>query len=157
MKISRKLRSRRGLTLTEMLVALAILGLVSGAIATGISSSLPVYQQSVALSESEVLTSTLAQALSDELRYARDIRTETGSADLKNYTSTLYGAGAAIAVSDGKLTVGGNPLIGSGAYTSQKADVAITYVEPMFTITLTISQDTRTVRTSEFSIRALNA
>ena len=68
-----KLSSRRGVTLTEMLVAVAVLGLVTLAVAVGISSSLRVYNRSVALSDAQTLSSTLSQALMDELRYARDI------------------------------------------------------------------------------------
>ena len=40
----KKLRASRGTSLTEMLVAIAVLGLLTLAVATGIAASVPVYQ-----------------------------------------------------------------------------------------------------------------
>ena len=89
-----KLASRRGVTLSEMLVTVAILGLVTLAVSVGISSALRVYNQSVTLSDAQTLTSTLTQAIMDELRYARDIKTNEEGA-LSSYTSMDYGLNAA--------------------------------------------------------------
>ncbi|MEG2989475.1 MAG: prepilin-type N-terminal cleavage/methylation domain-containing protein, partial [Oscillospiraceae bacterium] len=86
--MTKKLRSQKGFTLSELLVTLAILGVLTLAIAVGISSATTVYRQSVTLSESGVLASTLSQAVADELHYAQDIR----GTDTVTYTSQTYGA-----------------------------------------------------------------
>ena len=64
-----KLISRRGVTLSELLVTIAVLGILTVAVSSGILSSLKVYQTSKALSHSQMLVSTLSQALMDELRF----------------------------------------------------------------------------------------
>ena len=119
MKLTKKLRSRRGLTLTETLVTLLIVSLVSGAVVTGVSSASKVYRQSVALSESHLLTTTLVQAISDELRFAKNI-----AADGSTFTSATFGNGASFSVGDeasgapGQVLLKGSQLLGPGAYST---------------------------------------
>ncbi|MEG2138802.1 MAG: prepilin-type N-terminal cleavage/methylation domain-containing protein, partial [Oscillospiraceae bacterium] len=121
--MTKKLRSKKGFTLSELLVTLAILGVLTLAIAVGISSAATVYRQSVTLSESGVLASTLSQAVADELHYAREIK----GTDTVTYTSQTYGANASIRAENGRLKVGSYQLVGDAAYTNLKANVGITY------------------------------
>lgn len=153
----KKLRAQKGFTLSELLVTLAILGVLTLAIAVGISSATTVYRQSVALSESGVLASTLSQAVSDELHYAKDIRVIEGT-DTVTYTSQTYGANVSItADKNGKLMVGSYQLVGDAAYTSLKAGVEITYASGAFEVTITISnQEDTTIRTQTFQVTPVN-
>lgn len=160
-RLKRKLASRRGVTLSEMLVTVAILGLVTLAVSVGISSALRVYNQSVALSDAQTLSSTLSQAIMDELRYARDISSKDG---LK-FTSANYGLNASFSVgADGRIKVGdgdpahGKDLVGSGAYAGLGAGAEISYDSSTqcFTVRLTIYQGTEALRLNTFSVRALN-
>lgn len=153
-----KLASRRGVTLSEMLVTVAILGLVTLAVSVGISSALRVYNQSVTLSDAQTLTSTLSQAIMDELRYARDIKTNEEGA-LSSYTSMDYGLDAAFSAdTDKHITVGGKALVGSGTYAGLGAGAEVSYDSSTrcFTVKLTIFQGTEALRLNTFSVRALN-
>ena len=112
--MKKKLRSRRGMTLTETLMALLIASLVSIAVAVGIASAARVYRDSVAPSESQLLSATLSQAMMDELRYARHIT----STEPPTFDSENFGSGAAFSVNTetGRLQLGGQDLVGSGTY-----------------------------------------
>ncbi|MEG0755488.1 MAG: type II secretion system protein [Oscillospiraceae bacterium] len=152
--MTKKLRSQKGFTLSELLVTLAILGVLTLAIAVGISSATTVYRQSVALSESGVLASTLSQAVSDELHYAQDI----SGTDTVTYTSQAYGANATItADKNGKLMVGAYQLVGDAAYTNLKASVGIAYDSGAFEVTITISgQESKQIRAQTFQVTPVN-
>lgn len=69
-KIKKKLNNR-GFTLAEMLICVLILLLVSGAMTQGIAFAMGQYQDSMELSQSTVLCSTLQNRISSELRYLR--------------------------------------------------------------------------------------
>ena len=153
--MKRKLHSRHGVALTEMLVAIAVLGLLTAAVVTGIYASVPVYQQSVALSEASVLTSTLSQAITDELHFARNI---TVSGDTVTFTSRNYGQNVSFSVNDkGHITLGGAELIGSGAYSNLHAIIAASYDNSLFMVKLTIQKSDFTVRETTFYVRPINA
>ncbi|MEG0825834.1 MAG: hypothetical protein RSG86_08895, partial [Oscillospiraceae bacterium] len=115
-----------------------------------------VYRQSVTLSESGVLASTLSQAVADELHYAQDIRVT----DTVTYTSQTYGANATItADKNGKLKVGTYQLVGDAAYTNLKAGVGITYTADSraFNVEITIiNQEGTTLRTQTFQVTPVN-
>ena len=89
-----KLRSRRGMTLTEVLMALLILSLVTVGMAAGIGASLQVYRQATEASDAQMLASTLSTALMDELRYARDISGTTNP----TFTSGTFGENVSVDV-----------------------------------------------------------
>lgn len=152
--VREKLRSRRGLTLTELLVAMLILSLVTVGVATGISASLRVYRQATETSDAQMLTSTLSTALMDELRYARDV----SGTDDPIFTSGTFGENVSVEVLDGLVTVGGEKLLGSTAYAGLRARTAdVTYADGVFHVDLTIGTEDRDIRTVSFGVRVLNA
>lgn len=156
-----KLKSKKGFSITEMLVVVAILSLLTVAISTSMTGAMTTYQTSVKHSESAVLTSTLTQTLNDELRYARDIEIE-GTADtgkLKTYTSSVYGKDADIGVNtDGQVTVKSLPILGSGAYTGLSVDLKINYntVAKLFDVTIITEKNTEAIQTTVFQISPIN-
>ena len=153
--IRRKLRERRGITLSEMLVALAILGLVCLAVAGGLSASLGIYRDSVALSDAQTLASTLTQALMDDLRFARDFQTDAGGG--LSYTSPSYGEGATVGQSEGHITIHGYELVGSGAYAGLTARAEeLGYDGETVRVSLSIHAGTTLVRTVDIAVRPLN-
>lgn len=93
-----KTRDSRGLTMVEMLCAVAILVLFALMLNTGLNMAMDNYRSMVLRSEADILVSTLSNVLTDELRYARNVEFN-GDNTLKQYDSLLYGE-------DTKLTVG---------------------------------------------------
>lgn len=158
-----KLRSCRGMTLAEVLAALLIMSLMAACVTTGISSSLRVYRESVMLSDAQTLSSTLAIALMDELRYAQEPSVE---GDTVKFTSATFGNDVSVGKdSDGHITVGGKKLIGEGAYVGMKAEAEVKYNAEtttgvsIFEVKLKIfsaSNASQPVREVEFSVHPLN-
>lgn len=153
----KKLRSRKGTTMMEILVAAALMALLAAGIGGGISAAVPVCNDSLALSESSVLFSTLTQIITDELRYAREIQVDATSGDI-SFTSDRYGQNAMLVDSmtagsgtayTGRIwlksDVGTFPLLGEGAYTTLLAELGLTYDSgaagtSFFEVTLTITR-----------------
>ncbi len=150
-----KLASRRGMTLTELLAAVLILALVAAGTAAGVSASLRVYRRSTALSDAQTLTSTLSIALMDELRRARD----PGGSGTATFTSGVFGPNVSVETNaGGHITIGGQELIGSGAYAGMTAEAGVYYYDGLFDVTIKVCRaDTNEVlREAGFSVRPLN-
>lgn len=152
MKIKRKLRSRAGMTLTELLAAIAVLGVLGAGLAAGIPAAARVYHEATADAEASVLFSTLSTAVGDEFRYARNPRTD-GS-----YDSAVYGKNVSISTdSDGRLTVGGEQLLGSRTYTGNlRADISVAYEDGLFTVGLSVMEDGRVRKEKDLVFRPVN-
>lgn len=153
--ICAKLRSRQGMTLTEVLVALLILSLVTVGVAAGVGASVRVYRQATEASDAQMLVSTLSAALMDELRYARDIQSDG------RFTSDTFGEDSSVGVTDGRITVGGEKLLSDAVYAGLrvKDPITVTYAGGVFHVELTVQSGTedRDIRTVSFAVRALNA
>lgn len=65
----RKLRDRRGITLTEMLCTVLIVLLLTALLVVGIRFAGKTYTESMRLSEAQELCSTLTSVISDKLRF----------------------------------------------------------------------------------------
>lgn len=159
--ILKKLRSRRGLTLAEALAALAVFAILSVALVQGTTAAWKVYQKAVVASEARTLQSTLSQALSNELRYARNIHIENGTVF---FNSETYGANSSVHNSEnGRIQIGPEEspydLLPEKAYTGGlEAVAALDYSTGIFTVELTISHDLiPNGITSELRVQALNA
>ena len=126
-KLLKKIRSAKAFSMSEMLVATLILGLMTTAMASGISASIRIYHDSVTYSEKRMLLSTLAESISTELRYAKEAEVKSVSNpedkkyQLQDYTSPNFGFDSKIEVSsDGRITVKGSDLVGDGVYSKNK-------------------------------------
>jgi len=76
-RIFRKLRSKKGLTLVEMLVCVGMMAIIGAMISTITALGAHVYADSNFVSESQTLASTMDGALNDMLSYATDIHTNS--------------------------------------------------------------------------------
>lgn len=153
-RIHQKLRSRRGMTLTELLAALLILSLVTVGVAAGVGASLRIYRQATEASDAQMLASTLSTALMDELRYARDIQ------DSGSFTSDTFGENSSVEAAYGRVKVGGQDLLTDAAYAGLRVGTAdVTYAGGTFHVELTILGKTedQEIRAVSFEVRALNA
>lgn len=117
----KKIGSRQGFSLSELLMAILVLSIMTVALTAGVSASLRVYRDSVRYAEERTLLSTLSEAVISELRNAKDI-TDTDK-ETFTFTSANYGPQAAFKVVSGKLTLAGRPLIGSGSYSNDTIEV----------------------------------
>ena len=90
--ITKKLHSKRGMTLVELLSALLILSLVTGGMAAAVSLGTQQYQKSMRDAEAQVLYSTLMTVLSNELMYTTDIRVDDdkGIGNVAQFMSQNY-------------------------------------------------------------------
>ena len=76
MRIRKKLNNNRGFTLAETLLAVLILLLVSTIVATGMPAAKNAYEKIIVAANAQVLLSTSATALRDELGTAWDVKVE---------------------------------------------------------------------------------
>ncbi len=139
--IRKKLRSRRGLTLAETLTALAIFAILSVALVIGTTAAWKVYEKAVVASEARTLRSTLTQALTNELRYARNIHSSGGTV---TFDSETFGEAVSVDSESGKIQIQKGDkkydLLPEKAYTKglgAKAEIA--YDQGVFTVTLTVT------------------
>ena len=78
-KLAKKLASRKGLTLVELLAAIMILALIGVGMATGMTAATQTYERSVFSSETLVLQDTINTTLGEYLRYASGVVDDSGA------------------------------------------------------------------------------
>lgn len=136
-----KLNSESGLTLVEMLAAVVVLILLGLLLNTGLQMAMSTYRTIVTQSEVELLLSTAVDAISDDLRYARNVAED--GADGFTYTSDSFGENARFGLDNGQIMVNGKRLLSTGAYglngAYQVQEMKISYTQPNFTIELTVA------------------
>lgn len=98
-RAARRLCGRAGMTLVETLMAVLIITLLTSVIFIGSQAAARVAVQDTFAAESQSVADTINRALSDVLRYAEDITTDSAGR-VTAYTSSEYG------ISDGSLRVG---------------------------------------------------
>ena len=89
-KIRKKLSSKLGFSLGELLAATIILLLASQVMAQGMAFAVRMYNESLTRSHGKQLCSTLTNVIETELRYTTSITIDS-SGTLKNYFSPIYG------------------------------------------------------------------
>ena len=145
-----KTAAKRGFSLSELMIVLVIMAVISMAIAIGISSAAQSYRDIKTATESSMLCSALVAELSDTLRYATDI--QSGSGGDAVFTHRRYGVGVSVKPSsDGKkVVVGGKPVLSDSAYTGLFASAKVTYSGTMFTLIIKVfDYDNKTELRSE--------
>ena len=178
----KKRRRKSGFTLIEMLAAIVVMILITAALSVGIPATMNAYQEMKAVSESTVLLSTLSQSLTDELRYARDVKLQSSdNLTLASFTSSIYGLDVKPVSHEGKIEMvytrvppGGGapvstyyPLVNDAVYTNDLAIGLsdITYDGQVFYLELTVYQPLGTtsfaeedqiLTTLELAVRTVN-
>lgn len=89
--LKKKLRSRRGTSLVEMLAVLAIMTILGGAITTGMLISAQSYTKSVRGFEKDLLYSTLQYVISYELEYSTSITLDAATQEVVDVQAKTYG------------------------------------------------------------------
>lgn len=159
-----KLRARRGMTVIETLAAALVLILLGLMLHTGLLLARQSYDDMTSEAETQLLLSTLTDALSGELRYARGVVTEVNTGRLASYTSASYGEGASLGLDpvEGRLQVNGGPLLpagvyGHGDYRLDACEIIYDAEAGVFRVRLEVSDRQDRTKETEFSIRCLNA
>lgn len=111
-KIKRKLNSKEGFSLTELLLAVIILLLVSVVVAAGIPAAREAYENVVLASNAEILLSTTISTLRNEVGSASDLDIPDGtlSGGVKTGTTITYYNAARGASSKIFMTSGGTNI-----------------------------------------------
>ena len=177
-KIRKKLKSRRGMTIAELLAATMVLLLVVTGLTTGISMASRHYTRSVQTSEAQELYSTLKTILTNELRYTTEVEL-TGDQVDKFYSITYAvhndltalvalksdtAAGSEETADHGELALGSegeyNRILGSAAYPNGLTAAGLIGYDQeaeTFTVTLSIYDASDEVILEEaFMVRAMN-
>ena len=150
--------SNQGFTLTELLVSLAIVGLIGVAIAAGMPTAMKVYRQATVSAEAATLSGSLTNLIADELRFSSSI---TGGSENLRFDSMNYGPQVTLSAENGRITFGETGLLPDSAYTGDLlADVALQYENRLFHVTLTLytldAEQPQIWMAQEFSVRPLN-
>ena len=150
--------SNQGFTLTELLVSLAIVGLIGVAIAAGMPTAMKVYRQATVSAEAATLSGSLTNLIADELRFSSSI---TGGGENLRFDSMNYGPQVTLSAENGRITFGETGLLPDSAYTGDLlADVSLQYENRLFHVTLTLytldAEQPQIWMTQEFSVRPLN-
>ena len=101
-KFFKKLKKRSGFSLTELLVTVIILSLMSAVAAQGIASAYNVTYKNVDASNAQVLLSTAMTELRSELGYATDISV---NGKTLTYSSSTTGNKSELSVDNGNIVV----------------------------------------------------
>lgn len=151
--LKKKLSSKGGFTMAELLVSMAIMALVGLAVAVGISTAGRAYTEITMSSEASVLCATLSVEIADELRFARDIDTVSG---VVTYTSPRFGTDVSVNSADGRISIGTNPILSEGAYTNLNAEAGVTY-NGNFMVTIEITNaGGKVLESSSFSVSPIS-
>ena len=86
--LTKRIRGNNGFTLAETLLAVIILLLAAGIVATGVPAARNAYEKVVLASNAEVLLSTTMSTLRNELGMAKDIRIEADEKTISFYSET---------------------------------------------------------------------
>ena len=163
--MKRKMRNRKGFTLAETLVVLALLAIMTVAGMAGISAVMASRNGMIQTADAEVLGSTALQSIANELRFGRNIKILDGGSKV-SMVSTTYGTATVISVDDeGKLKFNDTPdgqFMTEHAYTGLKiTDVTFTSNDDgavaSINISVTVSGDKGELWTGGFDVVPLNS
>ncbi len=119
-------RGRGGFTLTETLLTVALLAIITAAGATVSTTVLSTKNDMVDTANAQILASTVLDALADEVRYGVNVKVASDKITLDSWR---FDEGASFEVVDGRvkaentggtLTGGKELLLGEAAYTGLK-------------------------------------
>lgn len=161
-RMKQKLRAKSGITLVEMLAAVLILSFLGLILHTGLALAVQGYRKMTVKSETELLLSTVTDVLTNELRYARDVRTQTEEGDevLQDYTSVSFGRHTTLALDEnGQMQANGKRMLSTGAYGKgayKISEFKITYKDGVFEVKLEVEGPDSISMGTELSVRCLN-
>lgn len=154
-----------GMTLVELLCALAVVLLVSAGMVLGVSLAVRSYERSVAGSEAQVLCSTLETIVSDELRYAGTLERDESDKVIgffsQNHPDANLQHSRFTTDDEGRVLLGGQKLLPNNAYPHGLwASVELTEYDTddcIFTAVITVTdRGGDTLAQTELQVKQLN-
>lgn len=127
---------KRGMTLVEVIVALALMVLFMGCSIAIIMPVIRVYNKTIAMADDQSIAVNLAETISNKVYYGREIRV---SEDKK----TLTIDGLSYTVQDGYLMEGDFLLYDTGFYNGATCDIEFNYVNKVVSIDVTIIRENK--------------
>ena len=162
----RKLKNSGGLSVVEMLCAVLILTLLCLMVNTGMQMAVKSYRDVTAESETQLLLNSLADALSDKLRFAVVTEKEDGATVCSIGEITVDDNGRVVTE---EKNADGTPAsikhflpegaYGNGRYEAETADVSCTVTGNVatFTVTLAVKEAAGTIGAkTALTVRCLN-
>ena len=101
--MKKKLKSGKGTTLVEMLVALVLLSLLTAGGVAATSAVMTDYNKMSEAARADLLASTVIEAINNEVRLGRDFTVEASAPSELRLDSAFFGADSCIKLEDGKL------------------------------------------------------
>ena len=98
-------RRKGGFTLTETLITVAILAIMTAAGATATGVVLSTKNDMVDTANAQILASTALDALADEVRYGRNVKVDAADNTFITLDSGKFGDGAVIKLVNNKVQV----------------------------------------------------
>lgn len=149
----KKSRSRAGFTLTETLITVAILAIMSAAGAVVTGTVLSTRNDMIEAADAQVLASTVLEALADEIRFGQNVRLEeTVDKTTLKLNSLSFGTNTFFDIEEGRvvakgeslesMTEGFTKLLPDKAYTSLKV-TALSFRGENGGVTITLTVEGR--------------
>lgn len=112
----KKIKNKKGITLTELLASILILGMLGTIISVGITTGTKVYSQSVQFSEANFLVSLIIQKISDEIRKGENFKY---TSNIMTFNSKGFGDDVSFTInSDGHIMLGSEIILSETVYTN---------------------------------------
>lgn len=154
-----KLSQKSGLTLVELLVVIVIVMLITAAAAAGMTAASRAYRSVTTISEAQTLAGTLVTEISDELRFATEVKSVSNAI---TFDSERYGYNCRISTKDGYVIIGDGDnairVLGKNAYMGLIAEVSVAYndTDEVIDVELIIKDNNQKWDTVNFSVKPLN-
>lgn len=161
----KKLQSKYGLSIVELLSAIIVMLLVTATLVIGVRLGVKAYVESVSMSEAQILCSTLTTTISDELRYADTIKV-ADDGKITFFSKNFGGTGSeGISFSlneNGQILLGNRAILSKRAYPYElRAAMDLKYDQQsrIFSVNLKIMRASRAAVLAEdtFEVKAINA
>ena len=114
----KRLKSKSGMTLTELLCGIVVLLLITSLLTVGVRFAVKTYRTSMASAQAQTLCSTLTTAITDKLRYCGNVSASGDRIFIKDVGSVSGDeeSGGVFRIEDGEVLLGSRKLLGSKAY-----------------------------------------
>ena len=161
----KKLKSKRGMTLVELLCGIVVLLLITSLLTVGARFAVKTYRTSMASAQAQTLCSTLTTAITDKLRYCGNVSANGGRIFITDVGSVSGDeeSGGVFKIEDGEVLLGSRKLLGSKAYPEglqvDKESFTLAYAEGSrtFSVSFVVTDSSgKELAKSDFQVQKIN-